>query len=386
MRSLRVVRVLALLCCISVILKWSKNVNKRVSKLTCFIDDYRALHARGVAALKARKSVRVLIYECHGHCGGLGDRVRGIVSAFYLAVDSGRVFFIDQSHPLPLNETLVETEYVKWDKAYLALDVRRTSLQLIDVPHVEDTVGYELNSQTPVVQVSVNSLIFTKKIWEKRGWANDWNCKERRPSDLFELVGFTFNKLFHFSPQVIERAENMQAELGLGTSLGEMHEFIGVHARIGGEVKTSNSTVGWSDPVRHNLRDIPLFIDCVQHLALNLTTASRKSGVQVPVTLFSDNEHFKKQARLEFQGFRILENVSLFHTDRSVETDVHTRKIGNIDVFAELLLLSRAMCIVASRSTFSAIAISIQKWSLKHVCFSYFQSCETPSETLMFGD
>ena len=48
--------------------------------------------------------VHVLVYECHVHCGGLGDRISGILSAFYAAVATDRMFVIDSTMPIELRE------------------------------------------------------------------------------------------------------------------------------------------------------------------------------------------------------------------------------------------------------------------------------------------
>ncbi len=54
-------------------------------------------------ALTADPTVKVIVWRCHEVCGGLGDRQRGILTSFALALVTGRAFFIDSPHPVPLH-------------------------------------------------------------------------------------------------------------------------------------------------------------------------------------------------------------------------------------------------------------------------------------------
>eukprot|EP00899_Mesostigma_viride_P015980 jgi/Mesvir1/24383/Mv11052-RA.1 len=71
-----------------------------------FLTEYAAFHRREMQkAMRGpafARQVRFLVYVCDpGHCGGLGDRFKGIISAFYLAVFARRVFLIQHpSYPL----------------------------------------------------------------------------------------------------------------------------------------------------------------------------------------------------------------------------------------------------------------------------------------------
>mmetsp|Transcript_89794 Transcript_89794/g.290103 ORF Transcript_89794/g.290103 Transcript_89794/m.290103 type:complete len:323 (+) Transcript_89794:1012-1980(+) len=73
--------------------------------------EYIDFHHRGVAALASDPDadVPVLVYSCqpYAQCGGQGDRLNGIVTAFLLAILTRRVFLIDSESPLPLQMLLV---------------------------------------------------------------------------------------------------------------------------------------------------------------------------------------------------------------------------------------------------------------------------------------
>ncbi len=46
--------------------------------------------------------IGIVVWRCREICGGLGDRQRGILTSFALAITTGRAFFIDSPLPVPL--------------------------------------------------------------------------------------------------------------------------------------------------------------------------------------------------------------------------------------------------------------------------------------------
>jgi hypothetical protein len=48
-------------------------------------------------------------------CGGTGDRLRGIVTTFYLAILTERAFFLHATIPRPL-ETFFGSQYIDWQR------------------------------------------------------------------------------------------------------------------------------------------------------------------------------------------------------------------------------------------------------------------------------
>ncbi|CAF4719656.1 unnamed protein product, partial [Rotaria sp. Silwood2] len=54
---------------------------------------------------------RKLIYKCKWTCGGLGDRFRGIITCFVLALVSNRQFMIGMTHPVDVKNYLFPNMY-----------------------------------------------------------------------------------------------------------------------------------------------------------------------------------------------------------------------------------------------------------------------------------
>ena len=59
------------------------------------------IHQR--SAMRGDTSTKVIVWRCTELCGGLGDRQRGILTSFALALVTGRAFFIDSQKPVPFH-------------------------------------------------------------------------------------------------------------------------------------------------------------------------------------------------------------------------------------------------------------------------------------------
>ena len=77
----------------------------RVYRRSCagkWQDMISAWEKRQLLALSGDTSVPLVVYRCHDVCGGLGDRQRGILTSFLLAVVTARGFMIDNEKPVPM--------------------------------------------------------------------------------------------------------------------------------------------------------------------------------------------------------------------------------------------------------------------------------------------
>jgi len=77
------------------------------------------------------ESKRYFIWQCFGGCGGLGDRMKGIISVFLHAVAIGYEFIIDWAEPTALYpDILVPSTLLNWTGN--PHSVRSTSLRIMD--------------------------------------------------------------------------------------------------------------------------------------------------------------------------------------------------------------------------------------------------------------
>ena len=67
------------------------------------------------AALRGDSAIKTIVWRCRQLCGGLGDRQRGILTSFALALVMNRAFFIDSENPVPLQHYFrVATPDLHW--------------------------------------------------------------------------------------------------------------------------------------------------------------------------------------------------------------------------------------------------------------------------------
>jgi len=359
----------------------------------CWLQPYIDFHADAVKSLRHGHCVPSLVYVCEKNCGGIGDRMSGIISAFYLAVALDRAFFIDYKSPFPLTETLVP-KTMRWDYRVKRKCITNNSFRskeneifMVDSENPDQMlrrIEQLHESGTSTIRLHINRYYVGIHLWmapssTKRSeripaafesgmvrkfdvYCPDRNAIENTAGYTFS---FAFTQLFDFAPEVKHRASQMTEELGLSAD----SEFIAVHIRIGGRPKKSRHVVGWIDPKRHEIEDAATFFDCADSKRQNAGSISKSS----PIVLFSDSEELKKAPIVAARGVRVVGSTQISHTDRSWSFSKQSMRRGNVDTFAELYLMSRASCIVGSNSTYSGLASSLT--FPPRECFSYFGNC-----------
>ena len=78
---------------------------------------------------------KTLTYFCKGRCGGFGDRMRGIMAGYILALITDRHFMIDMTFPIDLAEFL-RPNFYNWTFVQPKVDKSRSSISMhaIDTP------------------------------------------------------------------------------------------------------------------------------------------------------------------------------------------------------------------------------------------------------------
>lgn len=372
---------------------FSNTSREHIHSLGCWDSKYVEFHHQTISKL-AKTDAGFLIFVCDGGCGGIGDRISGMLSSFFLAVFWHRVFLIEHSSPFPLEDTLVPKN-IKWNVVPEYVEsLQALEINLIDAPDKKKAVHALIEmhaTKVPVIRLKINRYWLGMLLWETpcdsshdelHGFIGGMtrlnsssSCTTRspepKPSHTFAL---SFLMLFGFSPTVLQRVQHMRDESGI--RLGD--QYIGIHARIGGTTSASPGSIPWEDPARHDIREIDKFVDCAKE------KNDRFSGqvtTSTPILLFSDNHELKRSAIIKQNKIRTVSST-IFHVDRSTKGDLQSRKHGNFDTYAELAFLSNASCIVGSLSTFSGVAASIASPVLD--CFSFYTSCS--DETVDFWE
>lgn len=332
--------------------------------LPVWIYNYTLLHAR---ALQRPDEQRYLIYKCSrrtGLCGGAGDRLGGMATLFYVAMVTGRIFLVEHIDPFPLQETVVES-LVRWSATLPASVARRlNSMDRFDRELAEPSLLQPYNGSI-VVQLN--------RFPEKTIWGSDAMRDYlasfgivRSGEPPRQLFKWAFHALFRTSSAVQRQIEAMRMQFNLRRS----DPFVGMHVRIGGHRRS------WTDPPRHSMADLSAFVDCARRMQNVLWGADDGGARHLPIYVASDSAE-AKQKLYEMDDAIRTADVVLFHSDRSRSETEELARRGNIESWAELLLLSEANCIVASTSRFDEVAVAISTRGSPPIgrCWAKYNQC-----------
>lgn len=372
------------------------------------VDDYVRWHKTQLRRLKENcsnlGSIKLLVYTCRPEdiCGGLGDRLSGMISAFFLAIATDRIFLIEYTEPRNLTETLLP-HMIEWNMNELnnscLEDKLRQNSSLTDVVDwIDKASTLRLFSEIhepygavkPILRVKLNRYHVSLALWHSASYTTSIyvgklyrkaECNVTTHIRASTTFKYAFDVLFSFSGSVKQRVSEIVDVLEIRDGKTSMiAPFIGVHARIGGGP--------WADPARHRLDQANDFVQCARSKE-TLLRASEDSGSnektafeEISIVVFSDSDAFKIAAREINERVKVF-NSSLIHVDKSTYSDSHIVAQGNIDVFADIYLLSQAQCIIGSSSSFSGIAGALQR---DPTCFAYFLQCEEDRLDFFFED
>jgi len=116
----------------------SRN-NKRLSKL---YKKYGSL--LNVTAFKTNDlSDKTMIYSCQSFCGGWGDRLRGILSVYILALLTNRHFMIDMNYPCDILK-VIQPNIVNWTYVKSNQSNNRTRLNINTMPSWQKAIRNEI--------------------------------------------------------------------------------------------------------------------------------------------------------------------------------------------------------------------------------------------------
>mmetsp|Transcript_12089 Transcript_12089/g.20651 ORF Transcript_12089/g.20651 Transcript_12089/m.20651 type:complete len:667 (-) Transcript_12089:46-2046(-) len=366
--------------------------------------------------------VKYVMYTCDktiSKCRGLGDRIRGIVSLFYYAVMTRRVFGIHWDTPVPLQDTLMPA-HVDWITAnqfvarYTSQE-ERVPIRIInknflmfrsfmfDFDEHNEMFGHpdEAELQGTVLRdrnetallVATNAAYHYIEMWDL-GLREALGLSEDTKEPDHPLASWALMLLFKPTRQLEMSYAIKMRDFGLKPG----DPYIASHVRLGSKSKT------FFELRRHRVNDVHNFSTCAlrmrEYLAANPSTASPDSNPmrlildtkmksalsntaanQIPVFLASDSNVAKREMMFMIPDLIYIEDDA-FHVDRSTRL-FRTREARRLNMlaFVELLFLIRSSCLVASKSGFSYLAVL---WSAsmhdQRRCWSFpFEQCLDPS-------
>ena len=321
--------------------------------LSPILRDYIDFHRSSIEDGRLRDGVKYLVYECKEldeRCGGVGDRMLGMIKSLYLAVCTKRVLLIDSTFPVSLANYLIPNR-VQWNATFPSTTNR------LDVFHDEmplslhrDIIGYRISGTNGSYRrrlLDVLNSTLMKDYMTQNGYDTDISFAKRMHQGFWTL--------FKFSDAVLSRRTEIKTAAGL-----HHQPYLGLHHRHG------DMAFPGIDAIKKRMKR---FVD-----SSNLLTCFKTFNEVFPertsiAYLASDDVSTKRNLSSYDPNIRVTGDMKIFHMDKSTRmatTNGKTRwndmeaSQGALDVWAELAVLADAECLVVSNSMFGFMTYYIR--------------------------
>jgi hypothetical protein len=339
-----------------------------------------------------KSDAKYLLWTCRihsdGSCGGIGDRLNGIVQGLYMAICTNRVFLVDWEYPDPL--TALIPALLPWNftsgNVHISQILRTTDNRqnefLLDPSKIPDEIqGLELRSNLWLYEPIVRQTQCLRDYWDKHGGLDN-------STQLYQTAFWT---LFEWSPTIVQHTADLKRRSALTTltsmstttsestgdgdlaTLAPVRPYIAMHVRTG-------VGASWVDPARHaGEEDWRRFYQCARTIQQGIhelcpPTAIPSSRQHQPqhqqslldIYVASDNSKTKEMLlqwdaedcrqqtnNISTTTFRSAPHLEIFHIDRSQKERMRDPAAADLDLWGELSTLTDAVCLVTSRSGFS---------------------------------
>lgn len=294
-------------------------------------------------------SNKTMIYSCRSFCGGWGDRLRGILSVYVLALLTDRRFLIDMTYPCDLLQ-VVQPNAVNWTWTEPSRQANRSQL-------IINTMA----SWRAAYQVEIATMIKSKDI--VKDWSNyddiflstnrDYMTPALRNPHLYNrtrrlfaalpmsqasltgLFALLFELLFQPSLAVRQRVDTILAA-------SNRHELICLHVRVG---KNPTNPFDHAFTERANTTSA-----MIQFVDLNLTNATSPL-----IFITSDNGQAVSDVLHRYPNSSMTIVGPILHIDRFDRRSTVVRD-GFVKVLADFYLLGECQISLLSASGFSSWA------------------------------
>ena len=331
------------------------------------------------AMKNATPSSRTLTWHCPigRYCGGLGDRIRGVIYTLLLAMFSRRrlvVYWDDQPegayftpHMIDWRDMLVY-EFLRNDAAdkhklpdsfeppsMFSFKVVLNNGKVVNDVSKADMSYYQRTIASNKTNVMISTNLEPRSLLDPgRNGNQDWirsglewcGLSHLSPSELDDVVGIAFRYLFRLKDGLLDEVEVARETLGL------TGPYTALHLRTGFAGMSHHEELYRHPKLQQNVSQWHSIMDCAAK------TANRQLGNSSLVYLATDSNLVKKMAAVRYPDrFRTLQN-SLVHVDKlgtkkGWKLGESDEREGVIVVWVELLLLAQAKVLVSGESGFS---------------------------------
>jgi hypothetical protein len=275
-----------------------------------------------------------LRYRCQSGCGGTGDRISGIIQAFYMAMCTNRAFYIDWKLPVPL-DGFFEPNLIQWNQ----VPQNQAGMNIYTIDSTENKYVRDPYLMPHVsIDIQIN-LWLEEDIVKEQSCVKDYLTKHGvvDTSQQLDLYRHAFNALFRPTPLLTQSVRQVQKTLSLDSA------YIAIHIRTG---RGKN----FVDPLMaaNNESTWPRYLQCAHFFR----DALKEPNIQLFLT--ADTEAAKTELHAMDASIQTRE-TEIFHIDRTQISQLVNERQAYLDVFVDVQLLVEATCLVMSPSKFSRL-------------------------------
>ena len=319
--------------------------NNCINNNPMVFSNYAKFHQQ---SLQERRKGRFLLYECNGHCGGYGNRIRGITMSLLFAILSNRTFLIQMSHPFDINQ-LLHPNAIQWNyTGYRNIKhVIKKYFNMIDLQRLKlywPSFSKQLfNPDVNVITINANLNFFTvfDDKWSKL-FRDHFNITK---GNYISIYGCVVRYLFTYDKVVTDAIKKEIQEVGVVPGL-----YVSVHLRTFWDVPGS---------VHHSPGP---FLSCAVEIANNMSKNLNKT---FKVYFITDSQNAKETAKTEYNGQVLTSHVKVVHVDKlKVKGSAFE---GFIGVMVNIEVAAMGAVFVRSRSSFADLIESIGQFNKNSV-------------------
>jgi hypothetical protein len=272
------------------------------------------------------------------------------MASFMVAMVTNRILLIDITVPVRL-DTILWPHKVRWNWFPPHLDQLRSKVlklrnknpPILDSP--SKVIAMARNES--VIRVEANSPVNLEQQWrsmEIRAYLADFGVPRSVtvPGGLYKQI---FGTLYRPSPQLSQAVVALRYQLHLPQPHTEFR-YIVVHARTGGDGKS------WKDNDRFTTDKLDNLFGNARMVRNGMLQQSGMNETY-PIVVVSDDPNAKKQLYEMDPTVVRYADTKIIHVDRS-KPSINDLD-GSLAVWADILIMAQASCIVKGRGSFSML-------------------------------
>ena len=299
-------------------------------------------HQVSLNNIKTCEHIKFIVFVCFDRqlCGGWGDRQKGIITTYLLAMLMNRSFSILVDKPCDFSRFLVPNEY-NWMSCYQYVrKIQQSKTNYSSIKRFMNCTAFDNCTEERVIfirtnQIWISRLIAHPKAVQRIPWALN--------KTIAEVSKIVLEKLFRPSDVLESAIQNFTRQIG------DRQKLICSHIRTG-----KNPTLP-KDNSRFSARNISAVFrflktyDDIEKYAIFIAT---------------DSENIRRLVEFNFTNF-LSTKLPIVHVDRITKQQATVACTGLFAVLLEQHILSRCDLLLLTRSNMGAMAAYMSSKSQK---------------------